>query len=63
MHPCRQSTHDVGAGGLGVMHRAMFGACPTGVVVVNIASVSAAIMPVFVPLERGWWAEGSLHAI
>jgi hypothetical protein len=45
------------------MHRARFGACHTGVVVVDIAPVSAAIMPVFVPLEWGWWAEGSSHAI
>ncbi len=63
MHPCHQSAHGVGAGGLGVMHQARFGACRTGVVVANIAPVSAAIMPVFVLLEWGQWAEGSSHAI
>ncbi len=51
MHPCRQSAHVVDAGGLGVMHWARFGACCTGVVVVDIAPMSAVIMPVVLPLE------------
>jgi hypothetical protein len=50
-------------GGLRVMRQARFGACCIGVVVVDIAPVSQEIMPVFVPLEWGQWAEGSSHAI
>jgi hypothetical protein len=63
VHLCRQSAHGVSAGGLGVMHWARFGARRTGVVVADIAPVSAAVMPVFIPLEWGGWTEGSLHAI
>jgi hypothetical protein len=52
VEPCGQPVHHVGPCCVWIVHRARFGARPAGVLVVNVATMSVAVVPVFEVLVR-----------
>ena len=60
MEPCGRSVHHVGPRRMWIVHGARFSTCPAGVPIVDVITVSVAVVPVFEALV---WRGGVIRTL